>query len=101
MDIEAGGQKLSNLAKINVLLGKNGSGKSTVLRSLEQNGPSLPAFGMARYITPERGGQLTYDGGIETTIAQNPEWSASVRRNNRYENFRQMSVSPVHFTRRL
>jgi predicted ATPase len=60
MDIEAGGQKLSNLAKINVLLGKNGSGKSTVLRSLEQNGPSLPAFGMARYITPERGGQLSH-----------------------------------------
>ena len=37
MDIEAGGQRLLNLAKVNVLLGKNGSGKSTTLRKLDQN----------------------------------------------------------------
>jgi predicted ATP-dependent endonuclease of OLD family len=91
MDIEAGARKLSNLSKINVLLGKNGSGKSTVLRILEQGKSSLPNVGIARYITPERGGQLTYDGGIETTIAQNPGWSDNVRRSNRYDSFRQMS----------
>jgi len=93
MDIEAGGWKFSNLAKINVLLGKNGSGKSTALRILEQYKSSLPNVGAARYITPERGGQLTYDGNIETTIAQNPDWSDSIRRNNRYDSFRQMSVT--------
>ena len=93
MDIKAGGKTLSNLAKISILLGKNGSGKSTILRVLEQNKAYLPNVGAARYITPERGGQLTYDGGIETTIAQNPSWSDSVRRSNRYDNFRQMSVT--------
>jgi ABC-type multidrug transport system ATPase subunit len=93
MDIEAAGKKLTNLAKINVLLGKNGSGKSTLLRTFEQNKQSLPNFGSARYITPERGGQLTYEGSIETTLAQNPEWGDNVRRSNRYENFRNMSVN--------
>jgi energy-coupling factor transporter ATP-binding protein EcfA2 len=93
MDIEIGGQKLTNLAKINILLGKNGSGKSTLLRTLERDKQGLPDFGSGRYITPERGGQLTYEGGIETTIAQNPDWADTVRRNNRYDNFRQMSVT--------
>jgi ABC-type multidrug transport system ATPase subunit len=93
MDMELASKKLTNLAKINVLLGKNGSGKSTLLRILDQNKHHLPNFGSARYITPERGGQLTYDGGLETTIAQNPEWADNVRRTNRYENFRHMSVT--------
>ncbi|MHB8270306.1 AAA family ATPase [Bradyrhizobium sp.] len=92
MDIEAAGQKFSNLAKINVLLGKNGTGKSTLLRTFENNKQALPDFGAARYITPERGGELVYQGNIETS-AQDPNWSDSVRRNNRFENFRQMSVT--------
>ena len=75
MNIEAGGKRLSNLARINVLLGKNGSGKSTTLRLLDQSKSTLPNVGTARYITPERGGQLTHDGNIETYISQNREWS--------------------------
>lgn len=93
MDIEVGGRKLSNLAKINVLLGKNGSGKSTILRALDQNKSSLPDVGATRYITPERGGQLTYDAGIDTNVTQNPNWADDIRRSNRFENFRQMSVT--------
>lgn len=93
MDIEADGRRLSNLAKINVLLGKNGSGKSTILRLLEQHKQRLPNFGSASYITPERGGDLTYSGNVETNITNDPNWVAVVRRNNRYDNFRQMSVA--------
>lgn len=93
MDIETTRNKLSNLAKINVLLGKNGSGKSTLLREFEQNRKTLPNLGTARYITPERGGLLTYEGGIETSLARNPTWGDEVRRNNRFDNFRQTSVS--------
>jgi predicted ATP-dependent endonuclease of OLD family len=93
MDIEIKGRSFSNLAKINVLLGKNGSGKSTVLRLFEQNKQDLPHFGTARYITPERGGELTYAGNIETQIVNDPNWGADARRNNRYDNFRQMSVT--------
>jgi ATPase subunit of ABC transporter with duplicated ATPase domains len=93
MDIEIADKKLVNVAKINVLLGKNGSGKSTLLRIFDQNKEKLPNFGSARYITPERGGQLTYEGTIETNLAQNLHWGDSVRRNNRLDNFRQMSVT--------
>src|SRR5712664_546097 len=93
MDIEAGGRKFSNLAKISILLGKNGSGKSTLLRTFEQNRQSLPNVGAVRYITPERGGQLIYAGAIETNIAQSPTWGDDVRRNNRFDNFRQLSVT--------
>jgi hypothetical protein len=59
----------------------------------EQNRASLPNVGIARYITPERGGELQYAGNIETNIAANPNWGADVRRSNRYDNFRQMSVT--------
>lgn len=93
MNIEFGEKKFKGLTKINVLLGKNGTGKSTLLRSFDQNKQSLPDFGTARYITPERGGELQYAGNIETNIANDPNWSDGVRRNNRYDNFRQLSVT--------
>lgn len=93
MNITVSGKKLLNLGKINVLLGKNGAGKSTLLRTIEQQKNTLPQFGTARYITPERGGELTYQGNLETNIAQNPTWGDDVRRNNRFENFRQLSVT--------
>ncbi|MGJ4956271.1 AAA family ATPase [Bradyrhizobium sp. HKCCYLRH2015] len=93
MDIVVAEKKLTGLSKINVLLGKNGTGKSTLLRTFEQHRDALPNVGSARYITPERGGQLAYDGGIETTLANNPGWADNVRRTNRYENFRGLSVT--------
>jgi energy-coupling factor transporter ATP-binding protein EcfA2 len=93
MDISQGDRKLLNLAKINVLLGKNGSGKSTILRHYEQNKHNLPNLGIARYITPERGGELTYLGQLETNESAQPGWGDSARRNNRFENFRQLSVT--------
>jgi predicted ATPase len=70
MDVEVNGRKLKNLTKINVLLGKNGTGKSVLLRHFEQHKKNLPDFGTARYITPERGGELVYEGGVETNSLQ-------------------------------
>ncbi|WP_271576713.1 AAA family ATPase [Bradyrhizobium sp. CCBAU 11361] len=91
MDIDIDGKKLSNLSKINVLLGKNGAGKSSLLRHFDERKRQLPEFGQGRYITPERGGQLIYQGNIETNMLQDP--TCSTRRSNRYDNFRQMSVT--------
>jgi energy-coupling factor transporter ATP-binding protein EcfA2 len=93
MDIEAEGKAFRNVTKINILLGKNGSGKSTFLRHFDQYKDRLPNMGNVRYITPERGGELQYQGHIETSLANSPSWGSDVRRSNRFENFRQLSVS--------
>src|ERR1041384_3867412 len=89
MDLEIAGYELKRLGSINVILGKNGCGKSTLLRTLDDR---TRASGYVRYITPERGGLLKFEGGIDTNI-QDVNWFGSVRRSNRNDNFRQISVS--------
>ncbi len=56
----AGGQwTLSNLNKINVLLGQNGCGKSILLRALRDISPEN-----SHYIVPERTGDITFEAGL-------------------------------------
>jgi len=85
------GNSIDGYDKLNVILGKNGSGKSTLLRLIDSTLQNTERC--IRYITPERGGQLTFDGGVETNRASNPQWMISQRRNNRWEQFRQSSVA--------
>ncbi|MEQ9260620.1 MAG: AAA family ATPase [Roseovarius sp.] len=85
------GNTVDGYDKINVILGKNGSGKSTLLRLMDQTLSGGDAC--VRYITPERGGELTYDGNIETNRSSNPNWMINNRRKNRWEQFRQSSVA--------
>lgn len=75
-------------ARFTVLLGKNGAGKSTLLRTLVPPGSSR-----VKYVTPERGGTLTYEPNIELTMSNNPQWLVDTRRVNRSDNFRQQSVA--------
>lgn len=82
--------RLFNLSKINVLMGKNGCGKSTILRDIDRFRQGNT--GLTRYITPERGGILKYDGNIETNIGNNSNWLSEIKRRNRQENFRETSV---------
>jgi energy-coupling factor transporter ATP-binding protein EcfA2 len=84
------GNSVAEYGKYNVILGKNGSGKSTLLRLLDA---TLPKNGCVRYITPGRGGELRFEGNIESTRAANPTWFQDVRRNNRYDQFRQSSTN--------
>ncbi|VVE52364.1 hypothetical protein PCO31111_04813 [Pandoraea communis] len=73
--------KLAGVNVINVILGRNGSGKSRFLRSLDSN-----MVGDARYrvlyVTPERSGSFQRDGNVETNTAMNPDWFVQVRRHN-------------------
>ncbi|WP_162178909.1 AAA family ATPase [Thioclava atlantica] len=85
------GNSIAGYRKINVILGKNGSGKSTLLRLMDSRLSGKDAC--IRYITPERGGELTYDGNIETNRSHNPNWMTNTRRKNRWEQFRQSSVA--------
>jgi len=56
-NIKIDGLELTGLNKVNVLLGKNGSGKSRALRLIDQLHASFIA-GPVRYISPERAGTL-------------------------------------------
>lgn len=95
MDINnINGYTLKNLNKINIVLGKNGCGKSIMLRQVEQKVVRPDEnVGKSRYITPERGGALTYDAGIEQNLSANVNWLSGMRRKNQSGNFRQQSVA--------
>jgi predicted ATPase len=88
------GYTLKNLSKINILLGKNGCGKSYLLRQVESGlSCKTDIFGRTRYITPERGGSLVYEAGIEQQTIASPGWLSDTRRKNQYYQFRQQSVA--------
>src|SRR3990167_9538212 len=91
--LDANGYTLKNLGKINVILGKNGCGKSTLLKKVEQHVSTNKEFSKVKYITPERGGKLTYDPGVYNTIANNTQWIFDTRRTNQLGNFREQSVA--------
>lgn len=90
ISITVAGYQLGDLGPISVVLGKNGCGKSTLLREMDQ---VLGRSGYTRYITPERGGQLSFDGNVETNMSNNASWANDIRRRNRADNFPQLSVA--------
>lgn len=92
LDLSSGQFQLLKLNKVNVILGKNGCGKSSALRSIDGAFQGNSIRGMAKYITPERGGSLRYDGNVETNVNANPNWLPNMRRVNRSDSFRQVSV---------
>jgi ABC-type multidrug transport system ATPase subunit len=83
---------LKNLDKINILLGKNGCGKSTLLRQTEGNLNNNQQYGKTKYITPERGGVLRYEAGIEQNTYNDPNWMGNQRRKNQDIQFKPQSV---------
>lgn len=92
--VDINGYTLNNLNKINILLGKNGCGKSTLLRKVEEKLSSKPeTYGKSKYITPERGGSLVYEAGVEQNLTNDDYWLPGQRRRNQTTNFRQQSIA--------
>jgi energy-coupling factor transporter ATP-binding protein EcfA2 len=87
------GYSLLGLERVNVLFGKNGCGKSYLLRQLEAQLRGQPEYGTIRYITPERGGLPRYDANIEQTVMTNPTWLSDTRRQNQTPQFREQSAT--------
>jgi predicted ATPase len=87
------GIDLTNVSQINVVLGKNGCGKSFLLKELEVGLGGRENIGSFRYISPERGGNLAFEAGIDQAITEDPNWIRNNRRNNQSSNFRQQSAS--------
>ncbi|MBD2598287.1 AAA family ATPase [Nostoc spongiaeforme FACHB-130] len=90
--IDKNGYNLKNLDKVNVILGKNGCGKSTALKKVEEYLVSEHSYGKTKYITPERGGSLKYNPNIEININNNPNWLSSQLRQNQFRDFKEQSV---------
>lgn len=88
--------RLKDLSKINIVLGKNGCGKSTLLKQADSQLASAD-IGKKKYVTPERGGVLTYEAGIDQNITANLTWLAESRRVNQFAQFKQQSA--VQFRR--
>src|SRR5262245_16836418 len=94
MDIDSNrGFILKGLSKINVILGKNGCGKSHLLKEVEIGLQGRPEFAETRYISPERGGFLNYEPSIEQDISENFRWMADTRRQNQTAKFKEQSTA--------
>lgn len=93
MDLSIEGVELHGLSRINVILGKNGCGKSFIMKHLESRIRTKAEFGLVRYVSPERGGVLVYEPGIDQAMAQDVAWIGNTRRKNQSDNFRQQSAT--------
>lgn len=82
---------LKNLGKINIILGKNGCGKSTILKAIDTE--LSKGNGLNKYLTPERGGNLNHDPNLENSISNNDaNWFSGELRRNQYPRFKEQSV---------
>ena len=92
MDLEFFDYKISNAEKINTILGKNGSGKSTFLTKMESSFANDQTKNF-KYITPERAGTLRYEPNVERSIEQDINYLSNDRRKNQTVQFKQQSIS--------
>lgn len=88
--IEQNAVKLIDPGSLNVIVGRNGSGKSRFLRELE----SLRHAGgyFVQYISPERAGSFEFDPGVEHSVRGNRTWIEETRKRNQVTNFKQASA---------
>lgn len=91
--VAAGQYTLQGLEQFNVVIGKNGCGKSTLLKGLNESLRNQSEWGRVQYVTPERGGTLTYEANVEHNINSNADWIRTSRLVNQFTQFRQQSVA--------
>lgn len=93
MDIEAAGFKLNGLGRVSVILGKNGCGKSSLLKAVDGGLTDGPEARDSRYMPPERGGPLSFVPEMEHNLTADKSMLRGPRRVNQMPQFRQQSVA--------
>lgn len=83
---------LHNFENKNIVLGKTGYGKSYLFTQITNQLMYKPEVGKVIYISPERGGSLTYDPNIESDIRNSLHYLIDKRTQNQVTNFRQQSA---------
>jgi len=93
MNIKISSHQLNNLNQVNILLGKNGSGKSTLLKKMltAKNDSGQDIY--TEYVTPERGGFLKYEAGVDSQITNDVNYLPSSRKVNQINQFKQQTIS--------
>ncbi|BBF81263.1 AAA family ATPase [Asticcacaulis excentricus] len=82
---------IRNLSNLNVIVGRNGAGKSRFVRDLVQTFRNNSSYNI-KYVSPERGGSFKRDATVETNMAANPSWLSNVRHRNQDNNFKSASA---------
>ncbi|AEH86028.1 conserved hypothetical protein [Mesorhizobium opportunistum WSM2075] len=83
---------LTNLNNINVIMGRNGAGKSRFLRDIEEVTSQNKQLFYFRYVSPERAGSFKRDGSVLTNMSNDPTWLRQVRAVNQANNFKAASA---------
>lgn len=96
-ELRAGTTALLGLSNINVILGRNGAGKSRFLREIDGGLGGQENYNV-RYLSPERAGVFRRDGNIQNAMEQNKDWLRGNRAKNQSENFKAASA---HLLRQL
>jgi len=82
----------TNLSKINILLGKNGSGKSSLFKQVDIR-LRAENIGEVAYVTPERGGFLQYDSSVDQNSTNLPNFVTDSKRRNQWGQFKNHSIN--------
>lgn len=92
INLENGELRAFNLNDINVVLGRNGSGKSRFLRELARTLEGTQDKYKVNYISPERAGNFKFDVSTESNITSGPHYLKSERDKNHSTNFKNASA---------
>jgi len=83
---------LTNLNNINIIMGRNGAGKSRFLRDIESVSAQDNQSFYVRYVSPERAGSFKRDGNILTNMSNDPNWLRHTRAVNQARDFKAASA---------
>lgn len=89
-DFTTNNAKIIDAALINIIIGRNGAGKSRFLRTINNDVKDDERY-RAIYVSPERGGIFVHDANLEQSLI-NENWSYNVRNANQAEGFRKISA---------
>ncbi len=83
---------LYGLNNINIIMGRNGAGKSRFLRDIEEMASRNKQLFYVRYVSPERAGSFKRDGNVLTNMSNNSEWLRHTRAVNQASDFKAASA---------
>ena len=92
-EIRSGSSILRNPTNLNIVVGRNGAGKSRFLRAL--NTLRNQAEYHVSYVSPERAGVFKPDPNVEMNTRSSPGWLENIRDKNQVNGFKNASANKL------